>query len=101
MMVQAAGLFRKTRTQNTIQALILLIFGLVLGYFWGIYGVLLASILSNGYRCVDLFIFIPKQVTHDSPFSSFKRAGIMIMTSIALYLCADYVLKKIECIWDF
>lgn len=96
MMVQAAGLFRKTRTQNTIQALILLIFGLVLGYFWGIYGVLLASILSNGYRCVDLFIFIPKQVTHDSPFSSFKRAGIMIMTSIALYLCADYVLKKIE-----
>lgn len=96
MMVQAAGLFRKTRTQNTIQALILLIFGLILGHFWGIYGVLFASILSNGYRCVDLFIFIPKQVTHSSPLLSFKRAGIMVMTSIALYLSVDYVLGKID-----
>lgn len=96
MMVQAAGLFRQTRLQNTIQAVILLICGLVFGYFWGIYGVLLASILSNGYRCIDLFIFIPKKVTHDSFWHSFRLAGIMILTGAGLFVGADLILKKIE-----
>lgn len=95
MMVQAAGLFRKTRLQNTTQAAILFGGGMILGYFWGIYGVLTASILSNLYRVIDLLLFVPKQVTKDSPKGSVCRSMLMLSTSIALYFVGNYVISKI------
>ena len=64
MLVISAGLFKETRVQCTIQALIIIIGGLILGYFWGLVGILIASCLSNLYRVIDLMIFIPKNVTH-------------------------------------
>lgn len=96
MMVQAAGLFRKTRVQNMIQAAILLLGGIVLGKVWGIYGILIASILSNGYRCVDLAIFVPRNVTFDSPWKSFRRVLILGITTSVAYLMAHWVVQKIE-----
>ena len=95
-MVQAAGLFRKTRVQNMIQAAILLLGGIVLGKVWGIYGILIASILSNGYRCVDLAIFVPRNVTFDSPWKSFRRVLILGITTSVAYLMAHWVVQKIE-----
>lgn len=64
MLVISAGLYKETRVQTSIQALIIIIGGLILGYFWGLVGILIASCLSNLYRVIDLMIFIPKHVTH-------------------------------------
>lgn len=64
MLVIAAGLYKETRWQTTIQALIILILGIVLGYIYGLEGILIASILSNLYRNIDLVYFIPKYVTN-------------------------------------
>ncbi|MDY3874177.1 MAG: hypothetical protein SO083_03285 [Megamonas funiformis] len=63
MLVIAAGLYRETRWQTTTQALIMLILGIILGYIYGLEGILIASILSNLYRDIDLVYFIPKYVT--------------------------------------
>lgn len=53
-----------TWIQSTIQARFLVVGGVILGYSFGLTGVLVASCLSNFYRCVDLLFFIPKNVTH-------------------------------------
>ena len=63
MLVIAAGLYRETKCQTTIQALIMLILGIILGYIYGLEGILIASILSNLYRDIDLVYFIPRYVT--------------------------------------
>jgi hypothetical protein len=63
MLVISAGLYNETRKQATIQLLIIIIIGIVLTPFLGIYGVVIASILSNLYRTIDLLFFIPKIIT--------------------------------------
>lgn len=95
MMVQAAGLFRKTRLQNILQAAILLIAGVILGKFWGIYGMLIASILSNGYRCIDLAIFIPKNVTFDTSWKSIRRILILGITIVGAYFPGKWLVETI------
>ncbi len=82
MLVVAAGLYKETRVQSTIQAAILVVGGVVLGYQWGLIGVMSASCLSNLYRCIDLFFFIPKYVTHMSKKKTLKNileASLMIV----------------------
>src|SRR5699024_9171138 len=56
MLVLSAGLFKETRLQATIQGLILIVLGIVLTYKFGLIGVLVASIISNLYRLIDLLI---------------------------------------------
>lgn len=62
--VQCAGLYKETSVQTTIQALIIIVPGAVLGYYFGLVGILIATCLSNLYRTIDLMIFIPRNVTH-------------------------------------
>lgn len=62
MLVLSAGLYKETRWQTTIQGAIMLLGGIGLAIPWGIHGVLIASILSNIYRCIDLLFFIPKML---------------------------------------
>ena len=66
----------------------------MLGYFWGIYGVVIASILSNVYRCIDLAIFIPKEVTFDSPKKTFRRIFILCATILVSYIPGKYVISQ-------
>lgn len=60
MLVIAAGLYKETRVQSTVQAAILLIGGICFGIKWGLAGIMLASCLSNLYRCIDLYFLYPK-----------------------------------------
>ncbi len=63
MLVIAAGLYKETRLQTTIQGLIVIIIGIILTPFLGIIGVIMGSIFSNLYRNIDLILFAPKYVT--------------------------------------
>ena len=68
MMVIAAGHYKETKIQTTIQASILVVGGLIFtGVFaWGLYGVVLAAILSNLYRAVDFVIYIENHIVKGS-----------------------------------
>ena len=63
MLVISAGLYKETKVQTSIQALISVCAGFVFGKMWGIPGIILGMILSNIYRDIDLLFFIPKYVT--------------------------------------
>ena len=73
MLVISAGMFRETRVQTTVQGLIAVVLGLALAPFIGIYGVLVASILSNIYRDIDLLFFIPRNLTRLPVIETAKR----------------------------
>lgn len=64
MLVMSAGLYKETKWRSTIQAALIIIFGIILTPFWGIKGVLIALMISNIYREIDLIFYIPKMVTH-------------------------------------
>lgn len=89
MLVISAGMFRETRVQTTVQGLIAVVLGLALAPFIGIYGVLLASILSNIYRDIDLLFFIPKNITKLPVIQTAKR---MLLVGISVVvICTPFI----------
>lgn len=63
MITIAAGMYRETRWQTSIQAGILVVGGVILTPLLGLNGTLLAAIASNLYRLIDFVIFVSKHIT--------------------------------------
>ena len=91
MLVISAGLYKETKIQSTIQASIIVIAGSIGGYFWGLEGIVLGSLLSNIYRCIDLLFFIPKKVTQDSVNITFRKQ----LLSISIIIFSIFIMRKI------
>ena len=68
-------------------------FGAIFALFFGIYGILLAQILSNLYRDIDLLFFIPKKLTKLPARESFLRVGYMIVC--ILLVCFPFIFFRI------
>lgn len=99
MLVIAAGLYKETRWQTTTQASIMLILGIILGYIYGLEGILIASILSNFYRDIDLVYFIPKHVTKlPKKRTVFRIIGIFFI-NIVICLPIHYIDIKINTVY--
>jgi O-antigen/teichoic acid export membrane protein len=79
MLVISAGLYKETKIQTLIQAVINIVFSVGLAPFFGIAGVLIGSILSNLYRDIDLILYIPKTVTKLKPIITIKRVARLIV----------------------
>lgn len=62
MLVISAGHYKETKWQTTIQALLIIILGIPLTLKFGILGILVASIISNIYRTIDLIIYVPRKI---------------------------------------
>lgn len=73
MLVISAGLYKETKLQSLIQAIIIVVFSVALAPLLGIAGVLVGSILSNLYRDIDLIFYIPKMVTKLKPTMTIRR----------------------------
>lgn len=90
MLVISAGLYRETRVQSLIQALIIVVLSVLLAPRFGITGVLVASILSNLYRDVDLIFYIPRTVTRLSPVITIRRVFrllLLFFITVAPFIC--------------
>ena len=66
----------------------MIIGGFIFTYFWGIIGVLVASLLSNIYRSIDLLFYIPKNVTKLSPKSTAYRILRLFVALIIIQVCS-------------
>lgn len=86
MLVVSAGLYKETKIQTTIQGVITVVVGFILAPFLGIVGVLIASIISNVYRNLDLMFFIPKNVTMLPVRGTFFRILRIFMCLIIFYI---------------
>lgn len=91
MLINSAGLFKETKIQATIQALIIIIFGFILTPFYGIVGVLISSILSNIYRDVDLLFYVPRKVTKLPVKNTAKRIFRVLLASLIITLPVSYL----------
>ena len=73
MLIISAGMYKETRWRVTIQGIIIIIFGTVLGIPFGLPGIVLGSCLSNLYRTIDLLVFVPNKITHAKRYPSIFR----------------------------
>ncbi|HQK74512.1 MAG TPA: hypothetical protein PL044_12155 [Clostridiales bacterium] len=86
MLALSAGLYRETRWRATIQSGIIVVGGVILTPFMGLYGVLIALIASNVYRTIDLLFFTPKYVTHLPVRGSAARLIRVFLAAAAVYV---------------
>lgn len=101
MMVISAGWYKETKLQTTIQALILIIVGTICGYYYGLSGIVIGSILSNIYRDIDLAFFIPKYLLNVSPKKTFFRILLVIILSVLLCLPFTFNTLIVENIFEW
>lgn len=73
MLVISAGMYKETKYRTLTQGLIALVGGAILAFPLGVYGIMIAAILSNLYRDVDLCFFASKYITGVSPLFTIKN----------------------------
>lgn len=93
MLIIATGKYKETRIQTTIQGLIVIILGIPFTIFWGLNGLIIASIISNIFRIIDLSYFIPLRIT----FWSFKDSiRFIIVSSLIFFLSVFFFFNYYE-----
>lgn len=85
-LVISAGLYKETRWRTLMQALIIIIFGVILAPNLGIIGILISLCLSNLYRDIDLLLFIPKYVTKTKVRETLKNWTMLIVIVVLIVL---------------
>lgn len=90
-MIIAAGHFKETRVQTTVQGAIALIGGLIGAIVWGLEGMMVGILLSNIYRVIDVFFYLPRHILSYKTSKSVSSASI----SILLY-CLFLVLSVVS-----
>lgn len=73
MLINSAGHYKETRVQCTIQGLLILVLGLVLAPKYKLSGILIASCMSNIYRCIDLIFYVPHRIVHQPIWKTLKN----------------------------
>lgn len=73
MLVISAGLYKETKYQSLLQAVINIVVSVALAPYLGIAGVLIGSVVSNLYRTIDLIFYIPKVLTKLPAAISIRR----------------------------
>ncbi len=93
MLTIAAGKYRESRVQITIQAVIQIVASIVLGLIWGLNGVIIGALLSNLYRDIDFIFFAPK---HLIPYKFTDTLKMWIRNGI-LFAVLSVLLIMIPC----
>jgi O-antigen/teichoic acid export membrane protein len=86
MLVISAGLYKETKIQSLIQAIIIVVTSSALAPFLGMEGVLVGAVLSHLYRDIDLLFYIPKTVTKLKASISIRRVlRLIVLFSVAVF----------------
>ena len=84
MLIGSAGHYKETRVQCTIQVLIIIIGGLILTPIYELTGIMIASCLSNLYRCIDLIYYVPHNILNVKSTYTLKNAFISLVEYIII-----------------
>jgi len=80
MMVTAAGKFRETRHYNTAQVVIAVGLGALLGFLFGVPGIIIGLIAANLTRTALQLYFVPKNITGIPAVKTLARQGRCYLT---------------------
>ena len=83
--IEYAGHFKKTLWKSILETSINLVVSLISVYYWGIYGVLIGTIVALLYRTNDMIIYANREIMKRSPWPTYKR---WILNAILLILCS-------------
>lgn len=101
MMVISAGLYKETKWKSFIQTMIVIVGGIVGGFFWGLPGILLGEILSNVYRDIDLGHYIPKHLIGTQPVASYRRMVFCCILVTIIYAPSFFVTWNFASFFDW
>lgn len=82
MLIISAGHYKETKLQCFIQALIIIVLGIPMSMKFSIYGVLLALLISNIYRCIDVFLYVPRYIVGGCLKETLRTAYVSIFQYI-------------------
>lgn len=68
--IEVAGHFKKTQNRAIFEAALNLVLSLILVNYWGVYGILLGTLISLVYRAVDMIIYTNKVILKRSIYQS-------------------------------
>lgn len=92
--INVVGMFRETQRSAIIEAAINLTVSIIAVYNFGIYGVVVGTIVALLYRAVYLVVFANKRILSDSPIRTLKRwgtnVGIFIFIMIVYSLLPEF-----------
>lgn len=98
-MINSGGYYKETQWKAIIEAVINLISSLILVQFFGIYGILFATILSFAYRTTDIIFYSNKKILGQSPITTIKRSAVVICIVVINVVVFNYLLKVNSSTW--
>lgn len=79
MLINSAGIYREMRGQTTTEAVLAIISETVLGYFYGVSGIVTGYIIAETYRAIYLLSYIPRNITKTRVKDSVIRQAMVYM----------------------
>lgn len=91
-LINYAGHFKRTQNRAIIEAVINVIVSIAASCFWGIYGVLLGTVIALGYRTIDMYLYTSHRFLDRSVWVSIKQWGVY-MSAFAIIM---FVAAKVD-----
>ncbi|MBF0713649.1 polysaccharide biosynthesis C-terminal domain-containing protein [Gemella sp. GH3] len=91
-MIGASGHYKETQWRAVLEAIINIVFSIVLAGYIGIYGVLIGTIISFLYRSVDMILYNNKYIVKNTLQKTIKR--ILLNTASMIFIV--YIFSKIS-----
>lgn len=91
-LIGVAGHFKQTKYRSLLEAMINIVASLILVQFYGIYGVLIGTVISYTYRVIDILLYTNYKILKKSIKKTFAR---IILNSILL-ICIITTVKRVD-----
>jgi O-antigen/teichoic acid export membrane protein len=102
-LINYAGHFKETQYRAIMEAFINLAVSLVATYFWGIYGVLLGTIVALTYRTLDMYFYTSRRFLNRSVWVSIRHWLLYLIAFIVIvvlnYFLPIYAVSYFELLW--
>lgn len=85
------GKFKETKKGAWVEAIINVSLSLIFVFKFGLVGVLVGTLCSVIYRCLDFIIFISKNILNRGIFQSLKKIILAIFQTLFLYFISNLV----------
>jgi O-antigen/teichoic acid export membrane protein len=91
-LINSGGYYKETQWKAITEALINLISSLILVQFFGIYGILVGTILSFTYRTTDIIYYSNITILKQSPIRTIKRSVLVVLIVIINIILFHYLI---------
>ena len=90
-LINYAQHFRKTQWRCVTEAVINIIAAMILTPIWGIYGVMIATIIALVYRANDMIIYANQVILNRSPWITYKRWLVNTAVFLLVLMVANHL----------